>query len=280
MLILGACSALSPEVPTLTPTWDYTAPTIEPTSSLFRTRPTEPVGINPGQNIPQAASIPANGALPPLIVESSDGVDAKLVQIPLSNGGMVFGRLYESAPVFIEDQVILPRLPGVLLLGAPPDEWGSLPTTLYAAGYTVMIAEMGVNQDFESFEDVINSFSELQTIYPGLIAAVGVREGADQALIGCTGELLCDAVVLISPVSRDTLVNMLVDYNPRPIYIAASQTDETDLDVAEALARIATGEIRLRLFENSGIGLSLLHNNPDLATDITSWLDETLVDIP
>ncbi|PJF22844.1 MAG: hypothetical protein CUN56_03955 [Phototrophicales bacterium] len=278
MLIGTACSALNPEVPTLTPTWDYTAPTIQPTSALFQIRPTEPVGVNPGQNIPQAASIPANAALPPLVVESSNNTIAKTVQIPLRNGGMIFGQLYESQPVNIEDQLILPRLPGVILLGAPHSEWGELPHHLYSSGYTVLVAEIGVNQDFESFEDVISQFIQLETINPGLIAVIGVREGADQALIGCAGDLRCDAVVLISPVTRDTLVNVLVDYNPRPLYIAASQTDTADYDVAQALARLALGEIRLRLFENSGIGTTLLHNQPDLITDIALWLDEFLVD--
>lgn len=278
MLALGACAALNPEAATPTPTWSFSAPTLEATRRPLDARPTEsraPLLSVPGQNNPTAAALPADSQLPPRVLGTSES-GVKAVQMPLTSGVILSGTLYENPPIQLEDRIIASRLPGVLLIGVPTNAWGDLPEQLRLSGFTVLVVDMGLNDTSADFSDVLDALSRLGSVNPGAIAVIGASDGADQALIGCAVDDLCDALVLLSPLAGDTLVNLMADYNPRPIFIAAGSDDGAAYETAQRLAQVAAGPIELRLLIDGGRSTQMLQNQPELGQDIADWLSQWL----
>ena len=89
--------------------------------------------------------------------------------------------------------------------------------------------------------------------------------------------LSCDAAVLVSPIGGDTLLNVIADYNPRPLMLVASQGDSESLAAIQALQSLATGEVLVQSLENPGRGGALVQAQPDLFESIVSWLQRHLV---
>jgi hypothetical protein len=281
VLMLVGCDTLTPEVPTPTPTWIFSAPTLEPTRDPLRARPTEPPLVfgGLGQNNPTAAALPADSALPPIVEGDAITPTLQQVAIPLRSGGVITAELHQNPPVEFEGQRINTRLPGILLIGERIAAWGDFPASLREAGFTVLVADMGSATFTGDFQDVFGSLMEVGTVDPGRIAVIGSRAGADLTLIGCAQEPACDAVVLISPQNAETLTNVLGNYNPRPIYIAASNDDATAYETAQAVAGVATGDVTLDLPLSAGEGTEMLNQMERLTTDITDWLSQTLVPV-
>jgi hypothetical protein len=205
-----------------------------------------------------------------VVVDSLSGL--KTAQIALRDNTVLYGVLYENPPGLIEG-----RLPGVLLIGSHAEGWGEFPAQLRDSGFTVLAVDMGNRLSSVDFTDVMQAFSELGTTHPGLMAVIGADEGADQALIGCAVELLCDTVVLLSPIGRDTLINIMASYNPRPLLVAASRDDPIAYPSAQALQIVATGEIIGQFPESAGHGVELL-NDPGLVQTIIQWMQRFLAE--
>jgi hypothetical protein len=279
-VLLAACGSLDSSPPTLTPTWAFSGPTLEATRPPLEARPTErPLGLLdlPGQNNPTAAALPADSRMPPRSLGAGVGGE-EVVQIPLTrDDAALTGVLYENPTIQLEDRQIASRLPGILILGASDDAWGDFPDRLRAEGFTVLVVNMGFYQTAGDFIDVIDAMSRLGTVDPGSIGVIGAGQGADHALIGCAVEELCDAVVLLSPLVAETLVNVMPDYNPRPIYIAASDDDTSAYDTAQRVAMVAAGEIQLELLSGAGRSTQMLTTTPELADAIAAWLVEHLI---
>ena len=276
---LAACDSLTPEAATLTPTWAYSAPTLEPSPAVVLGPPSERAPdadyTGPGQTNPTAAALPWDSDLPPVVVDSSGNV--KTVQIALRDNTILFGDLHEHPPVQTEQGNLDQRLPGVLFVGATPDEWGIFPSRLRDAGFTVLVMDMQDRLASADLTDVIQAFSAVGSVHPGLIGLIGASEGADQALIGCALEYLCDAVVLLSPLGRDTLVNVMAQYNPRPLLVAASRDDPVSFAAAQALQVVATGPIAVLFPDGAGHGIDML-TDPDLTQAIIQWMQQYLVE--
>lgn len=274
-LLLAACGALTPVVPTLTPTWEYSAPTMESSPTFVIRPPTDipPDYANIGQSNPMAAALPWDSDLPPMVVDY--GGHTKTVQIALRDNTILFGTLHEM-PSVLPGQA--QRLPGVLLIGETPEAWGIFPAQLRDAGFTVLVMDMQDRLSSTDFIDVIQAFAAGGSVHPGLVGVIGASEGADQALIGCAVELLCDAAVLLSPIERDTLANVVAHYNPRPLLLAASRNDAVAYEAARAVQAAATGRVTGLFYERPGRGAALLLAEPELFEAVILWMRESLVE--
>lgn len=270
---ISACESLTPEAATLTPTWAYSAPTLEPSPAVVIGPPSERAPnsdyTGPGQTSPTAAALPWDSDLPPIEIASSGNV--KTVQITLRDSTILVGDLHEHPSIQTEQASTTQRLPGVLFLGAPPDLWGIFPAQLRDAGFTVLVMDMQDRYTSADFVDVIQAFSEVGSVHPGHIGVVGTEDGADQALIGCAVEYLCDVVALLSPLGRDTLVNMMVQYNPRPLLIAASRGDTVSFEAAQAIQAVVTGPNAGHFLDGTERGTNLL-NDRNLSRSIIEWM--------
>lgn len=280
--ILAACDSIGPQPPTLTPTYAVSGPTLAPSPTVLNVLPTQrPENfVAPGQTIPEAAAVPFGGQIRPLqLTPSAQEVERGLVpvQITLADGAVVTADFYENLPIELEQGLIQPRLPAVMLVGTPKDAWGLLPAQIRQAGYTVLVVDIGIAATGENLDLALLAFSEMTSVNAGLMAVIGLEEAADLTLIACATELLCDTVVLVSPRSSDTLSDTMVEFNPRPLMVVASQGDSEAFSTAQALRDAAIGNFSLQEFEGDAGGLALLQDyQSDLATIIIEWLSLTL----
>lgn len=266
MLLLAACDALEP--PTLTPSPSLSGPTIEPTATFFPPQPTDiPFDeFYEGQNDPTAAALAPGAALPPLEVDSTAGASAasagaRLVEVTALDGALLRGQLYQGGAA---------RQPGVLLLAGTGDDWGDLAAQLYQAGFTVLVMPLREPAPLLDFPILLQALSSGEAD-PASLAVIGAGRGADVALLGCAGDLLCDTVVLLSPTDDPAPLNAMAAFNPRPLLLAASE-DDAAFAAAQRLQAAATGEAIMQPFASAGSGTAMLRSRPDLAGLIIQWL--------
>lgn len=259
LLLLSACLPVA-EVP---PTRELTGPTLAPSPTVAIRNSDELYGASTdGQNNATAASLPRDSALPPLDTGETAG-GAMIVELFLSDGQTINAYLYQPNSEG--------RGEGVMLIGEALDAWGMLPNDLQAAGFTALVLQLPSVLRAEDMDALLVSFSENGTVDPSRIAVIGSMAGADMALMGCAVYPLCDAVVLFSPQSRDTLLNVLPNFNPRPMLVIVGQSDESSYAAATGLAQnFAEGSQFLE--QSSGRGAGLLALNSSLNGAIVEWL--------
>jgi hypothetical protein len=259
---LASCAG---DFPTITPTPSLTGPTLEASATV---NPLPFPSIVPGENYfenyfdPTAAGLAPGAQLPPERVGTP--VPSQLFQEIVLNamdGTPMFGDLYQQSE----------RVPGVLLITRNRLDWGTLPEQLYQAGYTVLTMDIRSNAGLEDFEVMLQALSS-GIADPGRLVVMGGDEGADLAMIGCATDLLCDAVALLSPIGRDTLLNAMITYNPRPILLAASeQTQEAFLTI-QALQAAATGNATYQTFQDTSSGAQIVQAHTELIDVIIGWV--------
>ncbi len=208
------------------------------------------------------ASFPPGAILPPV----SDGLTERGVSIILDADTTLRGEYYPPAE---------PRQPGVLLLGDRMAGWAALPAMLAQSGFAVLVAQIEPLTPARQVEAMLQSFIAAPGVDAGSIGVIGADEAADIATLGCVVNSLCDALALLSPRSRDTLVNVMPSYGDRPMWLAAGQDDREALDTATALAAAAPGEAQVHQ-ASAGRGMALLQRQPDLADELISWLHRHL----
>ncbi|MCB9453544.1 MAG: hypothetical protein H6672_19095 [Anaerolineaceae bacterium] len=261
MFALVACEPTTPIIPTQPRT--LSGPTIEASPVVLPLLPTDPVDSYYGQNDPTAAALPRNNDLPPLPV---GGVvqGGQVVQVTAEDGGLINGVFYQGGLV---------RQPGILLLAADYIAWGDFPSQLFQAGFTVLSVSLRPGEaGAADFSVLLRALSSGEAD-PGRLGVIGVGEGADVAFMGCAAELLCDTVVLLSPLQHDTLLANLPAFNPRAILTIASREDTLSFATAQDLASAATGDSLFQPLEGAGSGTAMLQNRPDLADFIIQWFD-------
>jgi hypothetical protein len=215
---------------------------------------------------PTAAAQPRDGVLPPVALgESENG--AQQIEITASDGALIVGDLYQQGT---------DRLPGVLLLGPDRLAWGAFPAELNAAGFTVLVMPVR-DGTFVSDAEVMIETLVSGIADPARIGAVGAAEGADLVLQACANLQVCDSVVLLSPLSETALLDALPRYDPRSIFVSASQNDEQAFLTARSLHEAATGEKLFQPFESAGRGTAMLTARPDLGPLLIEWLQRQLV---
>jgi hypothetical protein len=262
---LTACDDLGQPTATLLPP-TYTGPTVAPSPTVnvvqMTNVPFDEVFI--GQNDPTAAALPRDSALPPLGVGLSG--DAQQVAITAEDGAQLTGLLYQSGAV---------RLPGVLMLADSPQAWGDFPKKVADSGFTVLVMTARPQSALADFRVMMQSLSSGEAD-PARLGVVGAGAGADAALLGCSGEPLCDTVALLSPSGSPSLVNAMAAFNPRPLFVTASEDDSDSFTAAKALQSSARGEVLMQPFNTAGHGVALLINRPALGDLIIQWLKRQL----
>src|SRR5690606_36325926 len=99
--------------------------------------------------------------------------------------------------------------------------------------------------------------------------------GADVAILGCSGDLLCDAVALLTPTDAIVAQNSIVAYNPRPIFLAVGQ-DDTSFGIVEFLRGSAHGEIGYEPVDDAARGTALLQASGTISDRLIEWLGRQL----
>jgi hypothetical protein len=268
-IILAACDNAAP---TLTPTRVLSAPTLEASATVLplmqEREPT--LSVNAGQNDPTAAALPRDSELPPLESTLVPGETRQSIAITAPDGTQMQGDLYASATG--------ERSPAILMLAPDRGAWLDLPLRLQARGFSViaMNATAGSsNLPTGEFGAMLQALSQLSSVDPGRIAVVGAEGGADAALTGCAADLLCDALVLLSPTDAVGAENAMLRYNPRPIFLAAGEGDP-GLSVIARLRDAARGTVGYETVAGSARGTGLITAQPALGDAIIDWLEAQL----
>jgi hypothetical protein len=245
MLALVACAPEATRQPT--PTRQLSAPTIAPSPTFGIRTSDELYGdtITDGQSNPTVAALPVDAGLPPLSAGTLAPDGGEMVQVVLENGTQLQGELYPT----------ILRRPGILLLASTMDNWGVFARALQAADFTVLALEFP-SPSASDMPALFAALSELGTVDPANLAVIASDNSADVALMGCAIDPICDALVMLSPQSRDTALNLMIDYAPRPLLAITAQDDTVSLPVALALANSANVQI-LQTATGRGTGLLL-----------------------
>jgi len=267
VLLLSACATEPP--PTITPTRALSGPTLEASATVNPLPFPSPV---PGEDYfsnyfdPTAAGLPSGAQLPPEIVNTAS-VNQLFQEIVLTtvDGESLFGDLYQQ----------IDRVPGVLLLTRNRLDWGTLPQNLYQAGFTVLAMDIRSAAALDDFEVMLQALSS-GIADPGRLVVIGGGQGADLALLGCATDMLCDAVGLLSPTGGQTLVNLLADYNPRPLLLSASEEDIEAFTTIQSLQTAATGEVLFQPFQGAGSGALIVQNRPDMMGLLEGWVERVM----
>jgi hypothetical protein len=263
MLTLTACDLPSQTRPTLTPTRSLSAPPIQASPSpvilssdeLYK----DDNGAFVGQSNPTIAALPVDGDLPPVRVGDSENV----VDVVLTDGSVLFGDLYQTGEE---------RRPGILLVGSDRASWGTLPLELQSVGFTVLVMEIGAVPQAQHVETMLRTFINVGTVDPARIGVIGEAQGADIVMLACAVEELCDVVALLSPLSRDTLLNIIPSYGTRPLLVASSNQDAEAYPTALMLSQTAQGDTRF-IETDAGRGAGLMQFKPDLSGELVAWFE-------
>lgn len=215
-----------------------------------------------GETSPRLASLPAGAVLPPERVGDSE----RAVTILLDATTSIDGELYQADGL---------RQPGVLLLGEDLRTWGNFPRRLSQSGYVALVLQTDATTQARQVETMLQSLIVLPSVDPGVIGVVGAGRAADLALLGCAVNSLCDALALLSPLSRDTLLNILPSYGLRPLWLAAGDNDAEARNTAAALAEAAQGEA-MTVLATEGRGADMLQFQPALQDELIVWLQSQL----
>ncbi len=267
---LGACA--TEPLPTVTPTRELSGPTLEASPTV---NPLPFPSPAPGENYfdnyfdPTAAGLPSGAQLPPANI--STPVPNQIFQevvLTATDGTPLFGDLYQQGA----------RVPGVLLLARNRFDWGVLPERIYWAGFTVLTMDIRADAGLEDFEVMLQALSS-GIADPGRLIVIGGSEGADLALLGCATQLLCDAVALLSPIGGQTLVNVMPNFNPRPLLLAASEEETEAFTTIEALQAAATGDLQFQPFQGAGSGARIVQNRPDMLGLLVGWVQQVMFNL-
>ncbi len=215
-----------------------------------------------GRTDPSFASLPVDAVLPPAPL----GDSTRRVKVVLEDGSVLEGERYGFSVL---------RQPGILILSREVSNWRPLTKRLAERGFVVLALETGGWLEAQHLSTILRSLTAISKVDAGWIAIIGAEHSADLALLGCAVNELCDAAALLSPLSRDTLLNMLLSYGARPLWLAAAKDDAEANAAARALARSAPGEAQFLEYDR-GRGVELLVNQPEIADQLAEWLSLNL----
>jgi hypothetical protein len=264
--ILSACDIAFGPPPTETPTPAHAELAASPTFDIRP--PTDlpndvPLGVD-GMNNPTAAAVAAHSDLSSNMPTLDASRRPVLITLPLPSGVQLDGELWTGAA----------SAPAILLLGGTFESWGGYPATLRDSGYSVVTIQGDTGGDPAANLKAMFDVMALQPgIDPARMLAIGAGLGADAALIGCASDSRCLGAVLLSPQNAANLEAAMIDYNPRPVLLTASQEDSASLRAAERVRQSATGSALLQPFEGAGHGVQILFNRPDMIDLIRDFLN-------
>lgn len=261
LLMLSGCLFPADPAPTVTPTRGLSAPALALSPSpVIRSSDElypEDEGIFVGQTNPTQAALPVDSEAVPIPHVGEENI----IDIVLEDGTTLQGELFQSDTI---------RQAGILIVGIDRASWGTLPLELQRAGFTVLVMETGLIPQASSVETMLKTFINLGTVDPARIGVIGEAQGADIAMLACAFDELCDVVALLSPLSRDTLLNTIPSYGTRPLLLATSNQDSESYPATLALSQTAQGETRF-IETGAGRGSSLLQFQPELISELVIW---------
>ncbi|MCY3833729.1 MAG: hypothetical protein OXG85_11980 [Chloroflexi bacterium] len=211
-----------------------------------------------GKTSSSFASLPAGAVLPP----APSGASERAVTVLLDAGAVMRGELYRRGAS---------AEPAILMLGADLSAWGELPLQLSEAGFVVLALQTDSVTPARLVNAMIQSLIAVRGVDAGAIGLIGEARAADLALLGCAVNTLCDALALLSPQSRETLLNMMPSFGERPLWLAASASDSESQAAALALSQAAQGQARLEMVAE-GRGAAMLAANPGLSEQLLAWI--------
>ena len=261
IVLLSAC--VLPTQPTMTPTRVLSAPTLAvSTTPVIRSSgelyPTDE-GAFIGQTNPTQAALPVDSE--PVPIPHAGGASDMVIDVVLEDGSVLQGDLYTDGTT---------RQAGILLVGVDRLAWGTLPLALQSAGYTVLVMEIGDIPQAQHVEVMLRTFINLGSVDPSRIGVIGEAQAADVALVACAFDTLCDAVALFSPLTRDTLLNVMPSYGMRPLLLMTSNQDAESYPVTLALSQVAQGEMRF-IETIAGRGASIIQLQPEYISEVVAW---------
>ncbi len=256
---LGGCGPPSATLPApkITPT---AAPLIIPTATVFLLDSEALYADGQGRSgrtSQDFASLPAGSILPP----APSGDSERGVSVLLDPHTIIRGELFRHG-----GQVE----PAILMLGAETAAWGALPLQLSEAGFVVLALQIDPLTLAGQIDAMLQSLIAIPGVDAGAIGLIGEARAADLAMLGCAVNTLCDALALFSPLSRDTLLNMMPSFGERPLWLSASNDDAESHAAALSLHQAARGPAHLELLE-AGRGAALLNANPGLSERLVDW---------
>lgn len=267
-LIFITAGCVLPTQATLTPTRGLSAPTlaVSPTPVIRSSGDLYPTdeGIFVGQTNPTQAVLPVDSE--PVPIPHADADAGNVVDVVLADGSVLQGDLYTSGES---------RQAGILIVGVDRSAWGELPLELQRAGFTVLVMETGLIPQATHVDTMLKTFINLGTVDPARIGVIGEAQGADNAMVACAFDEICDVVALLSPLTRDTLINVMPSYGTRPLLLSASNQDPESYPVALALSQTAPGDTRF-IEATAGRGSSLIQFQPELMSEIIVWFSTYL----
>lgn len=221
-----------------------------------------------GANNLVSANLPSGQYQPPIALGTSSLAGVQPIEMVLADGTRLMASLYE-----VES---LTRVPGVLLLAADQQQWGTLPDRLRNRGYSVVVVALPrADYPVGDFQSLLETISLVDSIDPAYIAVLAELDAANWALEGCAAVLLCDALAIFSPTSRDRTQAAIAGYAPRPLLIAVAVDDAANYSVALTLAGAAqTSTVFVELPTGSGAELLLL--DEALEFSLMSFLEANL----
>lgn len=263
MLSLLVTACVLPSQPTLTPTRGLSAPTlaVSPTPVIRSSDELYPEddGSFIGQTNPTQAVLPVDSE--PVPIPHTDDALGNIVDVVLEDGSVLQGDFYTDGDS---------RQAGILIVGLDRASWGNLPLELQRAGFTVLVMETGLIPQASHVEVMLRTFINLGTVDPARIGVIGEAQGADIVMLACAFDELCDTVALLSPLSRDTLLNVIPSYGTRPLLLAVSNQDPESYPVALALSQTTQGDSRF-IEATAGRGSSLLQFQTELVSEMVVW---------
>lgn len=294
--VLTGCEGLVGTEPTRTPTRTAMPPlAASPTINPLPPTPiaNESGGQFAGSTNLTAAAAPNNSDLRPETTLPGL-IRPELVNITALDGSLLAGELYRPP-----GQAAGTQLPGVVILKTPVDDWHGLPVLLRDAGIVALMVEVRLPALPGDVDAMLETLAADPTVNPDRIAVIGAETGADTALLNCAQTVRCAALVMLTPLDRPALLNVMTTFNqtPRPLLLAVSSVDLESARTAEAIRLSAQGDVRLEVLTETatttattadpnaapgtpqpvvGTGTQMLVNRPELTTLIVTWLDSRL----
>jgi hypothetical protein len=273
LLVTMACSILDPPPTTATPLPFLSGPTIAATwtvfPSLLERDPVDSRDENAflgGYDL-TAAALPPDYALPPADGNFLPNQVGRQITLLAADGTELNGAFYQP----VDQAADAPRRPGLLLLARDGNGWGEWPVQLYDAGFTVLVMNVRGDAPASDFTVMMQSLSTGEAD-PSRLAVIGGGVGADVALLGCAGEVLCEALVLLSPSNTEPIVAAMAAYSPRPVYLSAAENDGNAFPAVQVLRGVARGPVVVQTYAGGGAGAELIVNQPELGGLISGWL--------
>lgn len=270
-LLVGLLSACSPQaVPTPRPTLIMSAATLQasPTVQILSAETLYANVTPPGANNAASAGLPSGQYQPPIAAGTRSLSGVQEETIVMADGTML------SADLYVPDS--LTRAPAVLLLGSDKLGWDTLPDHLRDRGYNVLVIALPApTYTVNDFRSVLETMSVTDSIDPAHMAVLAELDAANWALEGCAAVLLCDALAVFSPTSRDRTQAAIGTYAPRPLLIAVASNDAESYPVALSLAGAAQNStVFVELV--SGRGAALVATSESLEFSLMSFLESNL----